>query len=375
MGIAVVFGLLMVIVIIGTPVALLTFFLSRKRIEVKAIARFLEKWKESHLIDDETYDKLSLDFPKTTKKHHWSLMQITYFIGSFFIGIGFILFIASNWEHIVSWAKLAIVLLLAGISLLTGEYLRKKTKRALPYLGEGLIFLSSLLWGAGIIFLFQSAQWSTQYNALIIAIWILTILPLYLWLKSEPIAYLCIFLGFLWGIFMKDLYPSYTLMFYILPLVFWYVLAKDHLYKEVFLWLSAFLIIPFVRSSSIEIMTYLAVLTLLFMLIYKIQKSFAYFALASLAFAFFSLSNWNIWSIEFWLIWLFLLAWFALILIRKKEVLPFSLVLIGIYLRVISGLQATSMNMPSEIWHPESMMTIWLLFSSCALAQIGRAHV
>jgi uncharacterized membrane protein len=375
MGIAVIFGLLVVVTIIGTPVAFLTFFLSRKHIEKRAIARSLEKWKTSHLIDDETYEKLSIDFPKTTKKHHWSTMQITYFVGSLFIGIGFILFIASNWELIASWAKLALVLFLAGIALLTGEYLRKKTKRALPYLGEGLIFLSSLLWGAGIIFLFQSAQWSIHYNALILAIWILSILPLYLWLKSDPIAYLCIFLGFLWTIFMRDLYPSYTLMFYFLPLVFWYLIAKDHLYKEAFLWLSAFLIIPFIRSSGVEISSYLVVLCFFFAILSsfhllksKNQRSSIYFALASLAFVFFSFSNWNVWSLAFWLVWLFLLAWFSFGLFQRKEVLPFNLVLAGVHIRVFAGLQTTFMNRPSDVWHPEGVMIVWLLFSSVALA-------
>lgn len=375
MGYGIFIGILVVIAIIGTPVAFLTYFLSRKHIEKKAIAKSLENWKKSHLIDDETYEKLSVSFPKPGKKHQWSLMQITYFVGSLFIGIGFILFIASNWELIASWAKLALVLVLAGIALLTGEYLRKKRKGALPYLGEGLIFLSSLLWGAGIIFLFQSAQWSIHYNALILAIWILSILPLYLWLKSDPIAYLCIFLGFLWTIFMKDLYPSYTLMFYFFPLVFWYLIAKDHLYKEAFLWLSAFLIIPFIRSSGVEITSYLVVLCFFFAILSsfyliksKNQKSSIYFALASLAFAFFSLSNWNIWSLAFWLVWLFLLVWFSFGLYQRKEVLPFNLVLAGVYIRVFAGLQTTFMNRPSDVWHPEGVMLVWLLFSSVALA-------
>jgi uncharacterized membrane protein len=375
MGYEIFIGILVVIAIIGTPVAFLTYFLSRKHIEKRAIARSLEKWKASHLIDDETYEKLSVNFPKTKKKHQWSLMQITYFVGSLFIGIGFILFIASNWDLIASWAKLALVLVLAGIALLTGEYLRKKSKGALPYLGEGLILLSSLLWGAGIIFLFQSAQWSIHYNALILAIWILSILPLYLWLKSDPILYLCIFLGFLWTIYMRDLYPSYTLMFYFFPLVFWYLIAKGHLYKEAFLWLSAFLIIPFIRSSAIEVSSYLVVLCFFFAILSsfhllksKNQRSSIYFALASLAFVFFSLSNWNVWSLAFWLVWLLLLAWFSFGLFQRKEVLPFNLVLAGVYIRVFAGLQTTFMNRPSDVWHPEGVMIVWLLFSSVALA-------
>jgi uncharacterized membrane protein len=368
MGIEVMFGLLVVVIIIGTPVALLTFFLTRKRIEKHAIARALQNWKENELITLDSFDKLSSIYPKHEKKYRWTLMQITYFVGSLFIGIGFILFIASNWEYIASWAKLGLVLLLAGIFLLTGEYLRKKTKSALPYLGEGLIFLSSLLWGAGIIFLFQSAQWAVQYNAFIIAIWVLSILPLYLGLKSEPISYLCIFLSFLWGIFMKDLISSHSLMYYFIPLVLWWFLLNKHPIKVSLLWTSAFLLIPFVSPSAFEVMAYLAVLTSLILLLALVKKCSIHFTFAALAFTFFSLSNWNTWPITFWVFWLFLLAIVSMHLIQKKEAMPFSLVLIAVYIRAFSSLQASLVLEYSRAWSPGSMLAIMILLSSCGLA-------
>ncbi len=354
---------LFVLSLLGLGMSMLVWWIFHKSIEKHFIQRAVSRWHDQEIIPGDLKEKILSLYAPPKKRHHWTLMQTIYLIGSLFIGIGFILFIASNWEQLAGWSKLALVLALAGIALFLGEHYRNKTKRKLPMLGEGLILLSSLLWGAGIIFLFQSTQWAVSFNALITGIWILSILPLYLWLKSEPIFYLIVFLSFLWGIFMKDL-VSWPFLFYFIPLLMGYFMARKNLVKEVLVWTSAFIIIPFLFQTVAATIFYLILLAFLLSLLGHFKKSPLYLSLATLAFVILSFMGWNMsWGPMFWLYWALLLVLLGIGVFRCPYPLPFGLLLAGVYARVLIHV----LQFPAEPWTNEVIMVMWLLTGALGL--------
>jgi len=222
---------LVLIFVIGSLPAYF-FFRHRQKANHSAIMQLefqalLEKGK----IDTETYQKMVSLYPLPAKRSTVTLLQIVYIVGSILIGIGAILFIASNWEQMAGWFKLALAAILSFVSLLLGDYFKQKRSHKLPVLGESLILLGSLLWGVVIIFLFQYYQWSVSYNWLLVGIWIVSLLPIMLWMKSDPVFYLIIVLSFIFGIFCKDLLAEHYWIYLLLSIALFF-LAKGDRVKE-----------------------------------------------------------------------------------------------------------------------------------------------
>ncbi|MDD4664290.1 MAG: DUF2157 domain-containing protein [Caldisericia bacterium] len=200
-GILGILVLLILIIVIGSLPAYF-FFKHQQRSNHAAIMQMeFQALLRKEQIDAEIYQKLLSLYPLPEKRSPVTLLQIVYIVGSILIGIGAILFIASNWQQMAGWFKLALAAVLSFVSFFLGDYFRRKTSRKLPVLGEGLILLGALLWGVVIIFLFQHYHWSVAYNWLLVGIWIVSLVPVILWMKSEPVFYLVIVLTFLFEIF------------------------------------------------------------------------------------------------------------------------------------------------------------------------------
>ena len=117
-------------------------------------------------------------------------------IGAILLGIGAILFIASNWRTIPNIAK---TLLLVG-STFGAYYLGyvfKYQKQNLPKVGASLIFLGALLFGATVFLIAQIYNINANSHTLML-IWIIGILPLVYVFVSMPIAGLLSLLFFIW---------------------------------------------------------------------------------------------------------------------------------------------------------------------------------
>lgn len=117
-------------------------------------------------------------------------------IGAILIGVGAILFIASNWRTIPSIAK---TLLLVGSTFgaYYVGYLFRYQKQNLPKVGASLIFLGALLFGATVFLIAQIYNINANSHTLML-IWIIGILPLIYVFMSMPIAGLLSLLFFIW---------------------------------------------------------------------------------------------------------------------------------------------------------------------------------
>ena len=97
-------------------------------------------------------------------------------LGSILVGVGVILFIASNWSAIPKWGKLCIIFASMLTSYGFGFYIRYEA-RNYPKVGASLILLGSIIFGAGMFLIAQIYHITVHYpNGPLL--WGLFVLPL-----------------------------------------------------------------------------------------------------------------------------------------------------------------------------------------------------
>jgi uncharacterized membrane protein len=157
----------------------------------------IQKWLDEGTINHAQAEKMRGDLAEY-KKEHSSKRQVIAFstIGAILIGIGAILFVASNWEKIGNIVK---VLLLAGstIGIHYAGYHFKYENQKYPGLGSALILLSALFFGASLFLIAQIYNINAN-NSTLVLIWIIGVFPLIYGYMSAPIAGLCSLLFYLW---------------------------------------------------------------------------------------------------------------------------------------------------------------------------------
>lgn len=158
-------------------------------------------WTKEKLISEEQAGEISAryDLIGVEKKRIPSkLIAIIAIIGAFLVGTGVILFIASNWQTIPTIVKLIIIFGSIFIVNHFGYYL-KYTKGNYPKTGSALLFLGSLMFGAGIWLVAQIFNITSRYHSGVL-IWGLGIIPVAWLLGLETILALSISLLSFWSI-------------------------------------------------------------------------------------------------------------------------------------------------------------------------------
>jgi uncharacterized membrane protein len=117
-------------------------------------------------------------------------------IGAILLGIGVILFVASNWEVIPEFVKTTLMIA-STFGAYTIGYLFRYKFQNLPRVGDALIFLGALLFGATVFLIAQIYNVNANSHILVL-IWLLSILPLVYSFLSIPIAALSGLLFYLW---------------------------------------------------------------------------------------------------------------------------------------------------------------------------------
>ncbi len=150
---------------------------------LKKLFREIDIWVEDKIIEPSEADKIKARYSKQSEYN--KLASSIFILGSILVGLGIILFIASNWQQLGKTIKVALIFsLILGFNLL-GYYFRFE-KKNFPKLGEALLFLGAICFGAGIWLIAQIFQISYNYaNGLLF--WILGILPIIFLLRSETI--------------------------------------------------------------------------------------------------------------------------------------------------------------------------------------------
>jgi len=157
----------------------------------------IQRWVDEGTINNDQAEKMRADLAEY-KKEHRSKKQVIAFstIGAILIGIGAILFVASNWEKLGDSIK---VLLLVGstIGIHYAGYHFKYENQKYPRLGPALILLSALLFGASLFLIAQIYNINAN-NSTLVLIWVIGVLPLVYGYMSAPVAGLCSLLFYIW---------------------------------------------------------------------------------------------------------------------------------------------------------------------------------
>jgi len=164
----------------------------------------VKKWQEEGIIEEEQAKRIIgryLSFREERKaiRAEARLVKIFSIFGTILVGIGVILLIATNWGKLPPFFNTSLLILATLATYYIGWQLKYERKTHLK-VGDALIFLGSLLFGASLILICQIYHIRIEYSNLIL-VWALAILPLAYFTKSSPILALGSILTFAWGIF------------------------------------------------------------------------------------------------------------------------------------------------------------------------------
>lgn len=119
-------------------------------------------------------------------------------LGAVFFGAGALLFIGSNWQELSALAKVFILLIATFGSYWAGYYLAYQ-KKNFPKVGEALLFLGALLFGASVFLIAQIYNVQADSRVLLL-IWLAGVLPLVYIVRFKPLATLAVFIFYYWFI-------------------------------------------------------------------------------------------------------------------------------------------------------------------------------
>jgi len=129
-------------------------------------------------------------------------------LGSILVGVGVILFIASNWSAIPKWGRLLIVFSSMLSSYGFGFYFRYEAK-TYPKVGASLILLGSIIFGAGMFLIAQIYHITVHYpNGPLL--WGLFVLPLAYLLCFKSLISLAVLVLLIWLGMEASLRISYS---------------------------------------------------------------------------------------------------------------------------------------------------------------------
>lgn len=151
-------------------------------------------------------------------------------LGALLIGIGIILFVASNWLQIPRWGKLSMIFVSMFLSYGLGYCIRYE-KGDYPRVGAAAIFLGSMIFGAGIFLIAQIYHITVHYpNGVLL--WSVGIFPLAYLLRFKTILSLAIMALLVWlGMeasfwipgFSFSMRPAFVTLYCMAGLVLWMI--------------------------------------------------------------------------------------------------------------------------------------------------------
>lgn len=158
-------------------------------------------WEQEQLVTKANAKKIlkryAVDEPKKAEKKEFSQERLTktlIIIASIVIGIGVLLYVASNWQHMTSFVKTLILVLGTLVTLIAGHILKEKWDN----IGQGFLLLSTLIYGASIFLISQIYHISGVHTSTLFFLWLLgTFAVAYLY-KTSPAYFLSALILAIW---------------------------------------------------------------------------------------------------------------------------------------------------------------------------------
>lgn len=160
--------------------------------DLALISRELDHYEKTSLITREQKESI-LQIYKI--KGGLNFIKIVVTIGAILLGLGILSFIAANWDGMSKLVKLVLIFgTFIGVNF-TGF----KLQESLPKTGRSLLYLGTLIYGAGIFLIGQMFNFGGNFSAAFL-LWSLGILPMALQQKDK---YLLLFANILFIIYMN----------------------------------------------------------------------------------------------------------------------------------------------------------------------------
>lgn len=161
---------------------------------VKKLGEEARQWVAEGIIDAGQEERLNARY--RGRLEYSRLINTVVTLGSILIGLGILLFVASNWDKLGRPSKIGIIFSVICVFNFAGYYFRY-IKREFPGLSEGFLLIGAFSFGAGVWLIAQMYQIHYNFSAGII-FWILGILPPAVFYRSWILATLAAILSFIW---------------------------------------------------------------------------------------------------------------------------------------------------------------------------------
>lgn len=159
--------------------------------------KMIDAWLNEGLITDLQAEKMYADITRERKQTFSDKLILSLsVIGAVVMGIGALLFIASNWTILPKFSKIVLLSSVTLVAYILGYILRYK-RRTLPRVGAALLFLGALFLGASVFLIAQIYHVSAN-NHLLLLIWLIGVLPGVYAFSSVPMAWLSALIFALW---------------------------------------------------------------------------------------------------------------------------------------------------------------------------------
>ncbi len=184
--------------------------------------KYINKWLEKGLISGKKAAELLEDYKLESQKIAKIRMQIfLYFVGAVLLGMGLISFIAANQWILDFLSKSPIIRItfatIVTFSLFYGGCYITYQKQSYPKMGQALMFLSTLAFGATIALIGQSYHENADTYGLYL-IWMLCILPVAYLFKMPSVNIICVVLFYITLFFYANQYLNEDLFLLIIIL-------------------------------------------------------------------------------------------------------------------------------------------------------------
>ena len=152
---------------------------------VRRLREEVGNWHDEGLVDAALAERLLARYDGQDGPARSRIAMVLAFLGALLIGIGMIVFVASNWSAISGTNKLLGLLLLTGVSYHVGYRLRY-VGTAYPGTGNALLFLGVLLYGASVFLVAQGAHVNAEAPSLLV-LWAVGAIPMAYLLESRAL--------------------------------------------------------------------------------------------------------------------------------------------------------------------------------------------
>ncbi len=161
----------------------------------KVVVSEIARWQHDGTIDSDLALRLTAEYPLHSARPNVS--QALSIVGAVLVGLGAILFMASNWQEIPVIAKLLAIFSVIGLSNFFGWKFRFEPGNC-PKIGTALLLLGSLFYGGAIWLIAQIFNLDSNFPAGVL-LWAVGTLGSALACSSMPLGCLAVILGGIWA--------------------------------------------------------------------------------------------------------------------------------------------------------------------------------